>query len=108
MKRLNTLIFISCAVALSACGTIDFKDAEPERYASFDCEQLEQLAESYRPDYTTTLFSDSDDARFERRNESGASRRLGETSNAQRPYEIEQERDRRSIALAQRQKGCIA
>ena len=108
MKSLPAILMSLCLPLVAGCSTLDFQDAKPERYAAFDCDELEQLAESYRPDYTANLFSDSEDARFERRNESGASQRLGETSNAQRPYELRQERDRRSIALARRQKGCIA
>jgi len=41
---------------------------------------------------------------LKRRNECNAS--IGIRGNA-RPYEVEQARDQRSIALARRQKGCI-
>lgn len=87
----------------SGCVTLDFKDAEPEKYMGYDCEQLAQLAESYRPLTQDYLFAD-DISERERMNE--RDNRVGVRDDA-RPYEIEQERDRRSIALARRQKDCI-
>ena len=67
----------------------------------YDCEQLNQLAESYRPQTQELLFADVSD--LERRNED--SRASGNQANP-RPYEAEQDRERRSIDLARRKKGC--
>lgn len=86
---------------LSACSTLNFNDAEPEKYMGMDCAALNQLAESYRTETQDLLFEDVND--LERRNESP--RNAGLRSDA-RPYEIEQDRERRSVALARRQKGC--
>ena len=91
---------------LAACATPEIKGADASRYADYDCEQLDQLSESYRPDYSTVLFENTDEELFNRRVQSGASQPVGEETNLQRPYEAEQARDRRSIALARREKGC--
>ncbi|GLQ20897.1 hypothetical protein ACFFUB_07920 [Algimonas porphyrae] len=87
---------------LSACSTVNFNDAEPEKYIGMECEQLDLLAESYRSETQDILFDDVSE--LERRNQS--TRDNGARSDA-RPYEIEQERERRSVALARRQKGCL-
>lgn len=86
---------------LTGCNTLNFNDAEPEKYMAFECEQLDQLAESYRPQTQELLFADVSD--LERRNE--GNRGSGLQTDA-RPYELEQERERRSIDLARRKKGC--
>lgn len=80
---------------------MNFKDAEPEKYMAFECEQLDQLAESYRPQTQELLFADVSD--LERRNE--GNRGSGLQTNAP-DYQLEQERERRSIDLARRKKGC--
>lgn len=78
-----------------------FREADPEKYMAFECEQLDQLAESYRPQTQELLFADVSD--LERRND--GNRGSGLQSNP-RPYELEQDRERRSIDLARRKKGC--
>ena len=89
------------ALLLTGCSTLDFQDADPEKYMAFNCEQLFQLAESYRPQTQELLFADVSD--LERRNE--GNRASGVLANP-RPYELEQDRERRSIDLARRKKGC--
>lgn len=98
----QSLTGLSLALTLlTGCGTLNFKDAEPEKYMAFDCEQLDQLAESYRPQTQELLFADVSD--LERRNE--GNRGSGLQTNAP-DYQLEQERERRSIDLARRKKGC--
>ena len=101
------LLPMACGLLLASCGTVDFKTAEPERYAALDCEQLAQLAESYRPTHEALLFDSMERDAFERNVESGRSQTLGkDRPGVQRPYEADWARDRRSIALARREKGC--
>ncbi|MGB6229171.1 MAG: hypothetical protein WBF53_03475 [Litorimonas sp.] len=104
-QTVATLIFSGAAAALllGGCSTLNFNDAEPEKYAGFDCKELAVLAESFRPETQEQIFADVSD--LERRNE--GTRDLGTTTRRARPYEIEQARERRSIALARREKGCI-
>ncbi|MGB6317902.1 MAG: hypothetical protein WBG08_04640 [Litorimonas sp.] len=90
------------ALLLSGCSTMDLNDAEPEKYMAYDCEQLFQLAEAYRPETQAQLFADVSD--LERRN---IGNRGSGLLDRPRPYEIEQERERRSISLAMREKGCV-
>jgi len=99
----RSALLMTAAIWLSSCSTLDFKDAEPEKYMGFDCEQLAQLSESYR-DTAQNMVGADDISELERRNERNSS--IGVRGNA-RPYEIEQARDQRSIALARRQKGCL-
>ncbi len=107
-KILLVVTTVSLPFPLAACGTVDFKTAEPEKFAALDCEQLAQLSESYRPTHEVLLFDSMDRDAFERNVESGRSERLGrDRPGTQLPYEANQEQDRRSIALARRQKGCI-
>ena len=89
------------AIGLTGCNTVELRDADPEKYMAFDCEQLFQLAESYRPQTQELLFADVSD--LERRNE--GNRASGLLANP-RPYELEQDQERRSIDLARRKKGC--
>lgn len=106
--RWQSAIFISfTAMAFSACSTLDFNDAEPEKYMGFDCEQLDQLAESYRTQEQVQLFNDGDISELERRNEVRDNVSLGEQYRGQPNYEVEWRRDQRSITLARRQKDCI-
>jgi len=99
----RSALLMTAAIWLSGCSTLDFKDAEPEKYMGFDCEQLAQLSESYR-DTPQDMLDTDDVSELERRNERNSS--IGVRGNA-RPYEIEQARDQRSITLARRQKGCL-
>jgi hypothetical protein len=99
-RTLPAITFI--ALTLSGCGTLNFREADPEKYMGFECEALDQLAESYRPQTQDQIFADVSD--LERRNEGNSN--LGLRDDA-RPYEIEQDRERRSIALARRKKGCL-
>ncbi|WP_298917080.1 hypothetical protein [uncultured Algimonas sp.] len=90
------------AALLGGCKTLDFREADPEKYMAYDCEQLGQLAESFRPLTQEIVFADRSE--LERRNE--GSRNVGLRDDP-RPYEVGQDRERRSIALARRKKGCM-
>lgn len=92
------------AMLLTGCLTPNFEDAEPEKYAGYDCEQLNLLSESYRASPQDLLLED-DPSELERTNSRETSlfgQRAGD-----RPINAKSERDRRSIALARRQKGCL-
>lgn len=98
-------LIVGASLALSGCLTPNFEDAQPEKYVSYDCEQLTLLSESYRPTTMDILLED-DPSELERTN----SRRnfssfFGQTAS-NRPLDAKTERDRRSIALARRQKDC--
>ncbi len=107
MNTPSKILAVCAALCLSACGTLDFKTPDPEKYAALDCEQLAQLSESYRPTHEAMLFDSMERDAFERNVESGRSQRLGkDRPGIQRPYEADQALDRRSIALARREKNC--
>ncbi len=93
---------LAAMVWLPACSTLKLNDAEPEKYMAYDCRQLFALAEAFRPETQAQLFADISD--LERRN---LGNRGSGLSDNPRPYEIEQERERRSISLAMREKDCI-
>lgn len=99
-RQIFTFLLLS-GIGLTGCSTLNFNDAEPEKYMGMDCEQLNMLAESYRSETQDILFDDVSDR--ERRNEAARDDGIRETA---RPYEVEQARERRSVALARRQKGC--
>lgn len=98
----STLLMAS-SLALGACSTLNFQPADPEKYMGLDCEQLDQLSESYRG-MPQDLLNQTDPSELERRNET---RQIEIARGNPRPYEIEQHRDQRSIALARREKGCL-
>lgn len=105
MKRRPALpLALSLALSLGACASLD--RADPGKYAAYECEELDALAESYRPDYTEQLFADSDITEFERNIESGGAQRAGDSTSVQRPYEARMAAERRSIAAARRLKKC--
>ena len=99
--------FIAGAVLLlGGCLTPNFEDAEPEKYAAYDCEQLGMLSESYRST-PQDLLLEEDPSELERTNSrqnytTRANRRAGDA-----PDNAREDRERRSIALARRQKGCL-
>ena len=88
-------------MSVDSCSTIDFREADAALYEGYECEELNMLAEAYRGETQQEIFADVSD--LERRNE--GNRNLGVRDDA-RPYEIEQDRQRRSIALARRKQGC--
>lgn len=94
------------ATLLTGCLTPAFEDAQPEKYAGYDCAQLNMLAESYRATPQDLLLEDHPSEL-----ESTAARRDSSLIFGQRagdrPTNAKEERDRRSIALARRQKGCL-
>lgn len=92
-----------CALILSGCSTLNFNDVEPEKYAHLDCPELNLLAESFRTETHEQIFADVSD--LERRNT--GTRDLGMSTERARPYEVEQARDRRSVAYVRREKGCL-
>ncbi|MEM7729029.1 MAG: hypothetical protein AAF311_07100 [Pseudomonadota bacterium] len=87
---------------LSGCSTLNLNEAEPEKYMAYECQQLFQLAEAYRPQTQEQIFADVSD--LERRN---LGNRGSGLSDNPRPYEAEQQRERRSISLAMREKDCV-
>ena len=93
------------AMMLAACASVG-PEADPGPYLSYECEELDALAESFRADYTAQLFADSDLSEFERQIESGAAQRIGDTTSVKRPFEARQAAERRAIAAARRQKQC--
>lgn len=93
-------------IALAACASLDFKEAQPENYMGFDCDQLDQLAESYRTQSQVGLFLDDDISEQERLGKSPDDFSPGQTRANQNDYELEWEREKRSIALARRAKNC--
>lgn len=108
MRWQSAIFVLPCMIAASGCAlSPDFKDAEPEKYMGLDCEQLEELAESYRTQQQFQLFNDGDISEMERRNIDREDVTIGQQYRGQPNYEVEWERDRRSITLARRQKGCI-
>ena len=94
-------------ILLSSCVTPDFKEAEPEKYAGLSCEQLDELAESFRISAQNDPYADIDINELERTNSNNRSIQPGQSYAGERNYEVEINRDRRSIALARRQKDCI-
>ena len=93
------------AALMVGCASIG-PEADPGPFLAYECEELDALAETYRPDYTEQLFADSDITEFERQVESGASQRIGDNTSRKRPYEAKQAADRSAIAAARRQKKC--
>lgn len=96
---------LSAAALLSGCLTPNFEDAQPEKYAAYDCEQLNMLSESYRAS-PQDLLLEEDPSELERTNARRTSSLFGQRAG-DRPVNAKEERDRRSIALARRQKGCL-
>lgn len=94
------------ALLLTGCLTPNFEDAQPEKYAGFDCEQLNMLSESYRATPQDLLLED-DPSELERTNARRDSSSLFGQRAGDRPINAKEERDRRSIALARRQKDCL-
>ncbi|MGJ8560111.1 MAG: hypothetical protein ACSHX3_07735 [Litorimonas sp.] len=92
------------AMLLSGCLTPKFEDAQPEKYVGYDCEQLNLLSESYRAS-PQDLLLEEDPSELERTNRRNISSLFGQRAG-DRPINAQEERDRRSIALARRQKGC--
>lgn len=99
-RQTFALLFLSASL-IGGCNTVDFREADASRYAGYECEELDLLSESYRRDTQEQIFADVSD--LERRNE--GNRNLGVRDDA-RPYELDIDRERRSIALARREKGC--
>lgn len=97
---------ISAAFALGGCLTPQFEDAQPEKYAGFDCEQLGQLSESYRATPQDLLLEDAPSDRERINNSRNSSSLFGQRAG-DRPTNAKDARDRRSIALARREKGCL-
>lgn len=97
---------IGAAFLLSGCITPAFEDAQPEKYAGFDCEQLNMLSESYRAT-PQDLVQEDDPSELERTNARRDSSLIFGQRAGDRPIDAQEERDRRSIALARRQKGCF-
>lgn len=104
--KCRILSLLTAPVLLVACSTLEFREAQPEKYAGFDCDELAQLSESYRPGPKAQLF-DNDLSEIERNNPNDRVRRIGEPRPGATEFELEQARERRSISLARRQKGCI-
>jgi len=97
---------IGAAFLLGGCFTPNFEDAEPEKYAGYDCEQLNMLSESYRAT-PQDLLQDDDPSELERTNARHDSSLVFGQRAGDRPIDAKEDRDRRSIALARRQKGCF-
>ena len=95
------IILILSAILMTGCTTLDFNEADASLYEGYECEELNMLSEAYRGETQERIFADVSD--LERRN--AGNRNLGSRDDA-RPYELEQDRQRRSIALARREKGC--
>lgn len=95
---------ISAAGLLSGCLT--FENAQPEKYAAYDCEQLAMLSESYRASPQDMLLEE-DPSELERTNSRRNFSTLYAQNGSNRPIDARAERDSRSIALARRQKGCL-
>ena len=100
-------ISLTCgaAILLTGCFTPNFEDAQPEKYDGYDCEQLNLLSESYRAS-PQDLLLEEDPSELERTNSRRNSSILFGQRAGDRPIDAKEERDRRSIALARRQKGC--
>jgi len=99
--------FIAGAVLLlGGCLTTNFEDAEPEKYAGYDCQQLDMLSESYRAS-SQDLLLEEDPSELERTNSRQNYTTLANRPAGDVPDNAREDRDRRSIALARRQKGCL-
>ena len=72
----------------------------------YDCEALDELAESYRSADQVDLFNDRDPSNLERNGETRDNLSPGRAYDGEPNFDVEQRRERRSIALARRQKGC--
>lgn len=94
------------AILLSGCLTPNFEDAQPEKYAAYDCAQLDMLSESYRAQ-PQDLLLEEDPSELERTNSRRNISILGHERAGDRKLTAQQDRDRRSIALARRQKDCL-
>lgn len=94
------------AILLTGCFTPDFQDAQPEKYAGFDCEQLDQLSETYRAS-PQDLLLETDPSELERTNRNRHISTVTHQRAGTPLINAKQDRDRRSIALARRQKGCL-
>lgn len=97
---------LGAAILLSGCLTPAFEDAQPEKYTGFDCAQLNMLSESYRAT-PQDLVQEEDPSELERTNARRDSSLFFGQRAGDRPIDAKEERDRRSIALARRQKGCF-
>lgn len=102
-KILSTSLLMG---VLTACDTLALNEAEPEKYSGLDCEQLDQLAESYRTQDQLDLFNDNNISERERLGDDPADRSLGQTNTTRTEFQANLDRDRRSIAVARRHKGC--
>ena len=91
--------YFAVFTAFALCGCISLSEqAEPERFMGFDCEQLDQMAESYRT--SPQVLLQEDDRVFNNRDQDPNSLSRDRSLNSR------YEKERRSLALARRQKGC--
>ena len=94
-------IIATSFIIIGGCQT--FEPAEPEKYSGFDCEQLDQLADAYRPTPQALLEQPS----VNERERSDGGRTLSTAIfQDDRALSHDRDRDLRSIALARRGKGC--
>ena len=95
-------LLILAPVGLSGCLTFD-EAAEPERFMGFTCQQLADMAESFRASPQDLLQEPelSELGRDPAGNEIGQAIFQDDTS-----LNRDLKRDLRSIALARREKGC--
>lgn len=102
----RTSLASGAALLLTGCFTPNFEDAQPEKYAGLDCEQIDTISESYRAT-PQDLLLEEDPSELERTNARRDTSALWGQRAGDRPTNAREERDRRSIALARRQKGCL-
>lgn len=93
------------ALLLTACATAG---AEPERYATLDCQELSDLKRSY--DQSLAQFDLFNDADINELGRTNSTRRnltdIGQSRPHLTPGDVKYEKDLNSIRAASRLKGC--
>lgn len=94
----GVLSALICGIFLSGCLSTP---AEPEKYMGFSCDQLDDLADAYRPT-SQALLADQTLNRSPESGDTFSTAILQDDSD----LNYQRSRDLRSIALARRKKDC--